>query len=396
MKTNLAFSEGLASLRGLAAVVVVVYHALLIFQVDGNDNPHRTSLEMGDGWLTAKHLLISLFNGPAAVVLFFVLSGTVLALSLARSERLSGREILAFYARRAFRLFPLLCAVTLASAWMHHIYFGDEQFEATTTWMGVYYKVDPGLKQVLLNALGWSNSLNSPAWTIRVEIAASVAFPILYWVSTRSVPVVITGGLALLAVMLAPGLSVGHIETYLLAFYLGALIPRFGAPLVQAFFRQSYPARTMIVCVVLTLVMSFNRLFTPDSFHPPITALVVMLGSALLVAVVYYGPRTGLLRWRIFLFLGEISYGLYLIHFLVLFMLAHALAPRLASLSPGEALVLNIGLAVATISLTVPLATATYYGIEKPCQHLGYRLASVITGSSRLWDALCIKGIWQA
>ncbi|WP_230532587.1 acyltransferase family protein [Microvirga roseola] len=372
------FSEGLASLRGLAAAIVVVFHALLVFQVDGHNDPHKLLLNIDDGWLTAQHMLIAIFNGHAAVVLFFVLSGTVLTLSLARVKHLKGQEIIAFYIRRALRLIPLLIAVTLASAWAHHFYFEDVEFASATNWMNRYYKSDPGLTEILHNAAGWSSSLNSPAWTIRIEIAASVAFPVLYWVSNGTWPVVITVGLVLLTMMFAPGLSIGHLETFLFAFYLGALIPRWSGAPAQAFLHLGTPARLAIICMVLIVMAGTERLYTPTTFSDPRSVLIVTLCAAVLVSVIYYNPRGGLLRRPSLVFLGEISYGLYLIHMLVLFMLAHAIAPSAASLDPSEAVALNIGLAIATLALTVPLATVAYYGFEKPCQRLGHGFGAIV------------------
>ncbi|MPR13190.1 acyltransferase family protein, partial [Microvirga tunisiensis] len=246
-----AFSEGLASLRGLAAAVVVVFHALLVFRVNDHDDVFKLPLNMDAGWLIAQHILISIFNGTAAVTLFFVLSGTVLTLSLARAGDLRRQEIVAFYIRRAFRLLPLLGAVTLASTLAYYLYFEEVEFVEATSWMNGYYKSDPGLKEILLNAAGWSHSLNPPAWSIRIEIAASVAFPALYWLGTRTLPVVITGALVLLMVMLAPGLSVGHLDTFLFAFYLGSLIPRWSGAPTQVFLRLRAPARVVITCMVL-------------------------------------------------------------------------------------------------------------------------------------------------
>ncbi|MPR13857.1 acyltransferase family protein, partial [Microvirga tunisiensis] len=130
----------------------------------------------------------------------------------------------------------------------------------------------------------------------------------------------------------------------------------------------------VITCMVLVVMAGAERLYTPTNLYDSRTVLIVTLCAAFLVAVAYHNPRAGFLRRPVLVFLGEISYGLYLIHMLVLFMLAHAIAPLIASPVPSEALALNIGLAVATLTLTVLLATAAHYGLEKPCQQLGYKV----------------------
>ena len=64
------FNHRLESLRGVAAMMVAVGHAFLAI-----DAPYRA------GWF-------QIFNGHAAVRLFFVLSGYVLGLALARMNML--------------------------------------------------------------------------------------------------------------------------------------------------------------------------------------------------------------------------------------------------------------------------------------------------------------------
>jgi peptidoglycan/LPS O-acetylase OafA/YrhL len=387
------FSDGLASLRGLAAAIVVVFHSLLVFRLGGVDNPHVLQFDASNDSLVVQHILIGLFNGPAAVVLFFVLSGTVLSLSLARRKSLRWQSALEFYCRRVFRLFPLLAIVALASGLADKAYFKDVVYDFTTSWMDMHFKSDASLREVVRNAVGVSSSLNPPTWTITVEIAASLAFPLLYWVSTRSLLVVTFFGLALITLMFVPGLSARHIETFLFAFYLGALIPRWGAALTHRFFRLEVAVRWFIISAILLLAMSVERLCAPTAFADPVPVLVVTLCAAALVAIVYFGQRSGVLGWRGLIFLGEISYGLYLIHTLVLFTLAHKIAPALeGSLTVGEALALNFGLAIATLALTVPIATFAHYAFERPYQRLGQELGMLISGARDLSDivALCM------
>jgi peptidoglycan/LPS O-acetylase OafA/YrhL len=372
------FSEGLASLRGLAAAFVVVFHALLIFEVAGFDNPHRLPIDVEQTWLTLTHVLLSTFNGSAAVILFFVLSATVLTLSLDRADRFAAPEILAFYVRRGFRLFPLLVAVTLVAAVMHHLYFTADRLAVATSWMNRYYRHDPGFEEILKNALGWSNSLNSPAWTIWIEIAASAAFPALYRLATRGPATAAAAGVLLVSLMFVdlPGLR--NVETYLFPFFLGCLVPRYGAAPAAAFGRLPAALRTGTVLTVLALALWFERLYSPAVFKDPSTVLVMTLCAGFLVTVVFFGSRS-VLRWRGFLFLGEISYSLYLIHFTVLFAVAHAVGFSLMRPpSPGEALALNLLLAVMTLALTLPIAVVTYHTIERPFMRLGHRLSNLI------------------
>lgn len=86
-RTTLRFSTNLAALRGIAAAMVVIFHALMVFRLTGFDEPHRQALGAVDTlWEWLVIILLGLTNGHAAVIIFFVLSGVVLIVG--SSERI--------------------------------------------------------------------------------------------------------------------------------------------------------------------------------------------------------------------------------------------------------------------------------------------------------------------
>jgi peptidoglycan/LPS O-acetylase OafA/YrhL len=96
------------ALRGIAALSVLIYHVV----------GHRVSIVFGaaeqprgifdpltiDAVVSA--IVTTIFDGSAAVVLFFVISGFVLAASLERTPRPTPATYLGFMLRRLFRLMP--------------------------------------------------------------------------------------------------------------------------------------------------------------------------------------------------------------------------------------------------------------------------------------------------
>lgn len=80
-----AFQPGLAALRGIAAASVVAYHAFLLLRLGGLDDAYIKAPDPDSPGLLAWQAVLATFNGPAMVTLFFVLSGTVLSVSLARN-----------------------------------------------------------------------------------------------------------------------------------------------------------------------------------------------------------------------------------------------------------------------------------------------------------------------
>ncbi|WP_283814409.1 acyltransferase family protein [Bradyrhizobium nitroreducens] len=132
------------SLRGLAAVSVVAYHAFGR-SIDTN------------------------VTGLAPVVLFFVLSGFVLARSLAR-----GPTIAEFFRHRVFRLFPAGIAAVLLLTALH------AQF-------GFYHGFPPDFSafNVLLNALMLKHDINGPMWSMTVECLATPVILATFWICQR-------------------------------------------------------------------------------------------------------------------------------------------------------------------------------------------------------------------
>ncbi len=85
-------------------------------------------------------MIIAIFCGPAAVNVFFVLSGFVLARSLRKTS-----PGIAMYARyivkRGFRIFPaLIVSIGLALLYRAMLYPGYEVFPIASTWFNWWYK----------------------------------------------------------------------------------------------------------------------------------------------------------------------------------------------------------------------------------------------------------------
>ena len=75
----------LDGLRGLAAFVVVVHHAFLVSPGLADSYQGQRAQLTGGWWLTHTPLHL-VWDGPAAVIVFFVLSGFVLTLPFLREQ----------------------------------------------------------------------------------------------------------------------------------------------------------------------------------------------------------------------------------------------------------------------------------------------------------------------
>lgn len=172
--------EALDGLRGVAAIVVVLYHALLIVPefsasiVDGVE-PLAGTPE----WALLRTPLRILVMGPEAVLIFFVLSGFVLTLGFV-GRPMSSRFVGSYLIRRVLRLYipvwgSLIFAFVLALAVPRNV-------DAASSWLASHPDASIGdlLKDGLL-LLGTSN-LNSPLWSLVWEVWFSLLLPVIWLV----------------------------------------------------------------------------------------------------------------------------------------------------------------------------------------------------------------------
>ncbi|MGA7805251.1 acyltransferase family protein, partial [Bradyrhizobium sp.] len=140
------FYPELEALRGVAALIVVIFHAV------GGRSPTPALLNNPSVDGVANLILTSLFPGTGAVALFFVLSGFVLGANVQPSGALSPKFYVAFAIRRLFRLMPSLwLSLALAMA-----LFGNMSlFHLSALWVS-----DAAM------------AINGPLWSLRIELIA--------------------------------------------------------------------------------------------------------------------------------------------------------------------------------------------------------------------------------
>ncbi len=143
--------RALTGLRGVAAVLVAIYHT------------DRTTFPMLNGLVGHFYLWVDLF---------FVLSGFVMALSYGAmfAEMPLGRAMKRFLVARIARIYPLYAVVTVATAlalWLGVV--EDHHFSR----LGPVLAVNLGMVQ----AWGVTFSIVGPAWSISTEWGAYLLFP---------------------------------------------------------------------------------------------------------------------------------------------------------------------------------------------------------------------------
>ncbi len=322
----------LDGLRGLAALAVVVYHAGLFVS---------PALRL----IALKYLHL----GHAGVIAFFLCSGFMIPLSLERQG-----SLWRFWVRRICRLYPLYW-VSIAGAF---VCYGAGLVTPETSYLlfnPVAFLATQPMHTVLANMTMVQGFLGVPHligvyWTLTIELLFYVLVSILFvcHVSQRSVALTV-GFLvaALLIDVVVPGS--GDLLRYMGVMFCGTL--------VMQGVTGRMPRRTALGVAVLALVL----VALPPNLRPW-TAFQTLLPylTARIVAFAAFGLA---LRWRDrhiptwLAWLGRISYSLFLIHTLVIWIIP-----------PQGNVVLTTTIWLAA---TIALSLATYRWIEQPAMRYG-------------------------
>lgn len=351
----------LQTLRGLAAIIVLWHHGLRL--VDGADLA---------GWISGQIL-----NAHAAVVVFFVLSGYVLTLSMLRTPA-SFNAVLQFCTKRVFRIYPaMFLGVMMGMVYL--LTLADGPRTHFSPWAASLYpssSAQPGT--IIGSYAGLYTDLLPPLWTIKIELLASVAVvPATVWALQRRRGYV----LPLVMLLWMTGLSFLFPESakalYLYQFLIGALCARY-----QTVLCQWLPQKTWALVLAL-LVLAFFRPSFAWSYHAPLPNLIESLAGAWLILGLAGGNAPRWMHHPRLVYLGDISYGLYLFHLPIAMALVNLAAPVLAQWGwLPDAIAFSTTL--TTGLLTMLVAMPIYHRVEQPFMAWG-RVVSQRLASKRPW-----------
>ncbi len=287
-------------MRGIAIALVVVYHFW------GSTGTSVLPLRGGLG----SHALVRL--GWVGVELFFLISGYVILLTL---ERCTG--LIDFAVRRWLRLFPAMLTVT---GLLLLVNWGIVVPDALRTvrsldWLPGVTFIPPALYHVVLHRP--ITSIDPSFWSLYVEVVFYAVFGAMYFLLgwRRAV-----AGLLILdaATLLLPG-AVAHLPALLrrapeplmwLGFnYFGW----FAAGICFAKAREQASNRLTVAAALIGIGAVFTTDVVQRAMLPEDRA--AMAGTLVLFMLAEHSEQVRrALAWRPLLFLGAISYPLYLLH----------------------------------------------------------------------------------
>ena len=306
----------LDSVRGIAALMVVVGHCGGWPMLPDTHGPFFW-------WL-------SVFSeGEAAVLMFFLLSGFVLALQLNSSK---SPTYLGFVIRRFFRIWPTF-AVTVILAYLLLHWFGVPVPAETGSTNAPALPTPSALAQNLL-MVGSPHTIDPPVWSLYVEARVSLIFPLLcllayrlnfYWATILSLVASVLVSRLIHWDIPEVLLSLAAASRFIVLFVIGAALTRAHNPVAVLYGRLPLPIKTFGLVVAL---ICLEYRFIPTELPLPLLAYVRWLGVSLLfVYCLYSETAETLLNRRPLLFLGRISYSLYLVAFPIM-LVVEANVPR--------------------------------------------------------------------
>jgi peptidoglycan/LPS O-acetylase OafA/YrhL len=346
----------LTALRGIAALWVVIYHYSVQCFPNLDVRPHTYLIH----------------KGYLAVDMFFMLSGFVLAHVYHRpfSESVTGRNYWKFIAARIARIYPLHLLVLLlfvATALTSHLMSGEAGRVVRHVPLQGPQSVEAFFANLLMlqglsaGTLSW----NYPAWSISVEFMAYLFFPFLLpgiWRTSTRIKLLLAVVLLALLVLLAY-LRKGDFDQWDGPITLLRCLPEFmlGTLLYCAFrvapgnLWLNRDAAAFGIVALIAVGLHFNMADL---------VMICLFAALILAAVLNNGSFARWANAAPLLWLGDISYSLYLLHGLV----QYAAGLMLARLGVPDATYLSVPRSLiwifAMIGVCLLAAHFSYSGFE--------------------------------
>ncbi|MCU1464007.1 MAG: acyltransferase [Acidimicrobiales bacterium] len=344
--------EFLDGLRGVAALAVLVQHGSELL------------------WPSYFHWSETVFRlGECGMVVFFLVSGFIIPGSIERYGSLAR-----FWIGRFFRLFPMYWVAVTAGLALH-FWFGRY-------WFDIAHNAHP-LRGTILNFTMVQQFLHTPSligstWTLAYEMVFYGFASALFLTRLHRRPVPVAGlwiALALWAGLVFRPFLVNRAETLWFASLL--FMTMFVGSVLSSWVRGKVPGATALIAYlggIATVILVCHAQIDP---HPvgvvPGIAHWTTEAATLVGAYLVFGAALLVRKARVpqpLLWLGTVSYSLYLLHPLV-----YGSVPQFRH-HPVWTL-------ATWLAVTIAISGLTYRVVELPFHELGRRIGRAPASTSR-------------
>ncbi len=363
--------SGLTGLRGFAACWVMACHAWYFFGM-----PELSFLGVpltklvSEGWL--------------GVLLFFILSGRLLAPPFLRWRAGIGSkpDLRRYLTRRVLRVFPAYYVQLLILLVAYRVFQGEIPFSGLDWLRHLTMQLDP--------AAQLPSVLNPIWWTLPVEFGFYLALPLLAYLFVGGRAwLCLTVCVALYLVHLRIGTLIHapndatslalfsrHIPGYLFCFAAGiALASWSGSSKALGRWMPTVAGLVMLACLIAIIPTEnagFGFWTTPSYYYGWKLAVCVPLALMVFLAGRADSPIARFFSMRGWIYLGQISYSLYLWHFPVMQAVSAAI--------PEQSLGAQAAKLLISVVASMLLAHLSARFVELPFMRWGRRNATPLKG----------------
>jgi peptidoglycan/LPS O-acetylase OafA/YrhL len=380
--------DALNGLRGYGCILVIAHH---VASFTGNLSYGPNNADRIDGFFK---VINQLWIG---VDVFFVISGFLIGRILMNNITRGGSvEFPRFFLRRAMRVFPAFYLVlTLAVFWYtkldipyaRYLLVGLNGWDAMYehSWKNYVYLMNYSYGTGVPNPMGWT-------WTLCVEEHFYLFLPaVLVLLYRSSKPWVIPAGLISLIILpiigrgiqyaLNPNLFQGagfFYQTHnrvdeMMTGVLIAYLYVYHKAKLQAFAERA-GSLCWITAVTILLIVAFNGGINKLGLFPVVFQYFLVafsIGLLIINGLFLNNGATRILTSHKPYLISRVSYGIYLLHPYVLFVILqwHSLFPNVSALEPWRFFLLY----VMTFTATTCVAGIMFVCVERPLIDLGVR-----------------------
>lgn len=383
--------EELDSLRGLAAFIVVIHHCLLTFIVFFAAYNHELVSSSIVRLLNDSPLHI-LWAGSESVILFFILSGFVLSLPFLNNKTTTYKN---YFIKRFCRIYLPYIFTMFLSIILFNLLKVDNPIAYLSSWFNEMWSTPLTLKSAFsyLLMVGFdTHNFNTVTWSLIHEMRISIFFPLVMipilkydWKKSLLIGLLTTYSLWFIFVVASLVIkiddlsfilkSIGDTFYYCSFFVIGAVFAKYKDSIKNFYNRQSTMSKTFIIIFAVLMysiewiVPGLGELKTSSGIYFIILRTFINLCVTIAILILFmFALNAAKLQRKLqnkkLVYLGKISYSLYLIHPIVLLSSVYILKGFL----PIELIVASVPL------VSVLIASIMYKLIEEPSISLGRKL----------------------
>jgi peptidoglycan/LPS O-acetylase OafA/YrhL len=373
--------EPLDTLRGMAAMNVVIFHCLISYNLFNLANYKgifgNTLVKIFT--VTPLHIL---WAGKEAVLLFFVLSGFVLSIPYVNNRAPSYG---AFVIKRIFRIY-IPYVIIMGISVLLVMFLGEyNNIQGLSNTYLARWDHPVSLKSIVAYILMLNvdtANVNGVVWTLFIEMKASILFPFIMLIITKfkllksllislSISIsmfIILSNLVNIIDSMIIRVVIGYFSDslyYCIFFIMGAILSK---NIEKVKLILSVKVSQRVLLYILSLVLISNQwLYFFNVNIIELQDIISAIGILLLFSMVLSSKKaSSILALKPLLFIGKISYSLYMVHIPIL-MLSSIFISKLIPLALAFCLVPFISILVAWVC---------YISIEQPAMNLGKRFAN--------------------